>query len=57
VADCAPHSEGSLTKDPIITGGAWLCMVALDLMTPAIKAIPQKAPIKDQAQLTMFPIL
>jgi hypothetical protein len=57
VADLAPQSGGGLTKDPIIIGGAWLCMVVLDLMTPAIKAIPQKAPTKDQAQLTTFPIL
>lgn len=53
----ATHCGESLTKDPIMIGGAWLCMTALDLKTPATKAIPQKAPIKDQVQLTTFPIL
>lgn len=50
-------SEGYLTKDPIMTGGPWLWMAALDLKTAAIKATPEKAPTKDQAQLMMFPIL
>jgi hypothetical protein len=46
-----------LTNEPMTIGGTWLWMTALDRKTPAINAMPQKAPTNDHAQLTMFPML